>query len=96
MAFALTSDIEETEVFACTKDFLLENSTTDIAEINDYTLKLSKQVNTIIEKDNKLIVLEENGLEKEIVYEFKKIIIAIKRNEYSTDGKNDLLCWHIR
>lgn len=87
LAFALTSDIEETEVFACTKDFLLENSTTDIAEINDYTLKLSKQVNTIIEKDNKLIVLEENGLEKEIVYEFKKIIIAIKRNEYSTDGK---------
>lgn len=87
LAFALTSDIEETEVFACTKDFLLENSTTDIAEINDYTLKLSKQVNTIIEKDNKLIVLEENGLQKEIVYEFKKIIIAIKRNEYSTDGK---------
>ena len=40
LAFALTSDIEETEVFACTKDFLLENSTTDIAEINDYTLKL--------------------------------------------------------
>lgn len=86
-AFELTLDIEETEVFACTKDFLLENSTTDIAEINDYTLKLSKQVNTIIEKDNKLIVLEENGLEKEIVYEFKKHIIAIKRNEYTTDEK---------
>ena len=87
LAFELTLDIEETEVFACTKDFLLENSTTDIAEINDYTLKLSKQVNTIIEKDNKLIVLEENGLEKEIVYEFKKHIIAIKRNEYTTDEK---------
>lgn len=75
MAFELTLDIEETEVFACTKDFLLENSTTDIAEINDYTLKLSKQVNTIIEKDNKLIVLEENGLEKEIVYEFKSTLL---------------------
>ncbi len=47
LAFALTSDIEETEVFACTKNFLLENSTTDIAEINDYTLKLSKQANLL-------------------------------------------------
>lgn len=91
LGLELTTDVEETEIFACTKEFLLENSSFDNIEENDYITELAMQVNTIIKKNNELVILDENGIEKETFIEFKKNIIAIKRDEYSTDGKDNFI-----
>lgn len=91
LGLELTSDIDETETFACTKEFLLENSSYENVEDNRYVTELATQINTIIEKKNELVVLEDKGIGSEVLREFKKNIIAIKRDEYSTDGKDNFV-----
>ena len=91
LGLELMSDIEEIEIFACTKEFLLENTTPENAEQNSLITELAKQVNTIIEKNNELTILEENGVDTEIIREFKKNITTIKCDEYTTDGKNNFV-----
>ena len=91
LGLELTSDVEQIETFACTKEFLLENTTYEKVEDNHYITELVTQVNTIIDKKNELIVLEESGIGLNVIHEFKENIIAIKRNEYSTEGKDDFL-----
>lgn len=87
----LTSDVEEVETFACTKEFLLENTTYEKVEDNHYISELVTQVNTIIDKNNELIVLEENGVGSDVLHTFRKNIISIKRDEYSTEGKDNFI-----
>ncbi len=87
----LTTDIEETETFACTKEFLLENTTFETIEDNPYIAELAVQVNTIIDKNIDLIVCEADGISNEIVRNFKKDILSIKRDEFSTEGKDNFV-----
>ena len=91
LGLELTSDVEKIEIFACTKEFLLENTTYEKVEDNHYIKELVTQVNTIIDKNNELVVIEKNGIGSDVIHEFKENIIAIKRNEYSTEGKDDFL-----
>ena len=91
LGLELTSDVEKMEIFACTKEFLLENTTYEKAENNHYITELVTQVNTIIDKNNELVIIEKNGIESDVIHEFKKNILEIKREEYSTDGKDNFL-----
>lgn len=91
LGLELTADVEQIETFACTKEFLLENTTYEKVEDNHYITELVTQVNTIIDKNNELIVIEENGVGSDVIHEFRKNIIEIKREAYSTEGKDNFL-----
>lgn len=91
LGLELTSDVEKIEIFACTKEFLLENTNYEKVENNHYITELVAQVNTIIDKNNELVIIEKNGIGSDVIQEFKENIIEIKRTEYSTEGKDDFL-----
>jgi len=91
LGLELTSDVEKMEIFACTKEFLLENTTYEKVENNNYITELVTQVDTIIDKNNELVIIEKNGIESDVIHEFKKNILEIKREEYSTEGKDNFI-----
>ena len=91
LGLELTSDVEKMEIFACTKEFLLENTTYEKIENNHYITELGTQVDTIIDKNNELVIIEKNGIELDVIHEFKKNILEIKREEYSTEGKDNFI-----
>ena len=91
LGLELTSDVEKMEIFACTKEFLLENTTYEKVENNHYITELVTQVDTIIDKNNELVIIEKNGIESDVIHEFKKNILEIKREEYSTEGKDNFI-----
>ena len=91
LGLELTSDVEKMEIFACTKEFLLENTTYEKVENNHYITELGTQVDTIIDKNNELVIIEKNGIESDVIHEFKKNILEIKREEYSTEGKDNFI-----
>lgn len=91
LGLELTSDVEKMEIFACTKEFLLENTTYEKVENNHYIIELVTQVDTIIDKNNELVIIEKNGIESDVIHEFKKNILEIKREEYSTEGKDNFI-----
>ena len=91
LGLELTSDVEKMEIFACTKEFLLENTTYEKVENNHYITELVTRVNTIIDKNNELVIIEKNGIGSDVIHEFKKNILEIKREEYSTEGKDNFI-----
>lgn len=91
LGLELTSDVEKMETFACTKEFLLENTNYEKVENNHYITELVAQVNTIIDKNNELVIIEKNVIGSDVIHEFKKNILEIKREEYSTEGKDNFL-----
>lgn len=86
----LIADIEDPEMFVCTKEFLLEHTTYNRVDDNRFTEELSSQVNTIVEKNNDLCVVDE-GITKETFCQFKNNMIMIKRDEFSTDEKENFI-----
>lgn len=91
LGLKLTSDIEEAEIFACTKEFLLENTMPDTVEHNNLIIELADQINNIIDKENQLLILEETGITTQIFLEFKKNILKIKRDEFMTNEKDNFI-----
>ena len=91
LGLELTADVEQIETFACTKEFLLENTNYEKVENNHYITELVTQVNTIIDKNNELVIIEKNGIESDVIHEFKKNILEIKSEEYSTEGKDNFI-----
>ena len=82
---------EEVEVFACTKDFLLENSTNESKVKNEYTNELLQQVKTVIEKENKLIIIQDSPIELEEYDQFMKNLLWIKRSDFDSVKKDDFI-----
>ena len=78
----MTKEFEEVEVFACTKDFLLENSKNEPEVRNEYTNELLQQVETVIEKENKLVLIQDTPIEWEEYVLFKKNLLWIKRSDF--------------
>ncbi len=87
----LLEENEEIEVFACTKGFLSENASTNIIDSNSLTEELKRQIETIKEKDNETIVLENNGIDSDTYRTFRKTLVAIKRNQYESETKDNFI-----
>lgn len=84
-------DNEEVEVFACTKDFLLENSKNEPEVKNEYTNELLQQVETVIEKENELVIIQDTPIEWEEYVLFKKNLLWIKRSDFVSGEKDDFI-----
>ena len=82
---------EEVEVFACTKDFLLENSKNEPEVKNEYTYGLLQQVETVIEKGNELVLIQDAPIEWEDYVLFKKNLLWIKRSDFVSSEKDDFI-----
>lgn len=82
---------EEVEVFACTKDFLLENSKNEPEVRNEYTNELLRQVETVIEKENKLVLIQDAPIEWGEYVLFKKNLLWIKRSDFVSAEKDDFI-----
>lgn len=82
---------EEVEVFACTKDFLLENSKNEPEVKNEYTNELLQQVETVIEKENELVIIQDAPIEWEEYVLFKKSLLWIKRSDFVSGEKDDFI-----
>ena len=82
---------EEMEVFACTKDFLLEHTTPDITIENEYTNELAKQVGTLIDKEISMNVLDKSPIVLEEYIEFKKNLLMLKRTEFDSVEKDNFI-----
>lgn len=85
----LLSNNEEANLFACTKEFLLSNST-DIVMLNPYTKQLSKQVDIIIDHEIDDIILK-GFIDWEEYKKFKRALCIIKSSEYDSDEKDNFV-----
>lgn len=87
----LLEENEEVEVFACTKGFLAENSSIDIVESNSLTEELERQIEAIKEKENEVVILDNDGIDIDTFRMFKKTLVAIKRNQYESEVKDNFI-----
>lgn len=87
----LLDEQEDIEPFACTKHFLEENMSQEIAERNRFTIELNNQLEIITKKANEAIVLDNLGVDFETYKRFKKTLISIKRNQYTSVAKDDFI-----
>ncbi len=87
----LLEDNEEIEVFACTKGFLSENASTNVVDSNNLTEELRLQIEAIKEKENETIVLENSGIDLDTYRTFRKTLVAIKRNQYESETKDNFI-----
>lgn len=84
---------EEVEVFACTKDFLLENSKSELEVKNFYTNKLFQQVETVIDKENEVVSIQDAPIVWEDYVLFKKNLLWIKRSDFVSREKDDFIVY---
>lgn len=85
----LLANYETANLFACTKDFLLENSS-NLVVANPYTQQLSKQIDAIV--DHKIEDITLDGfIDWDELKEFKRAVHFIKSSEYETDEKDDFI-----
>ena len=87
----LLEENEEIEVFACTKGFLDENASTNTVESNSLTEELERQIETIKENENVSVILNNDGIDSETLRAFKKTLVAIKRNQYESEVKDNFI-----
>lgn len=82
---------EEAEVYACTKDFLLENSKDEPEAENVYTKELLHQVETVIDKQNEPVLIQDAPIEWEDYVLFKKSLLWIKRSDFVSNEKDNFI-----
>lgn len=82
---------EDVEVFACTQDFLYENSEITAQDNNRLTEMLSEQIKAIVNRDIKEQIIEGSPIDTDTYAEFRKCILAIKRSEYTAEKKEEFV-----
>ena len=87
----LLEENEDIETFACTKGFLAENASMSVMDSNDLTEELREQIEAIREKENESIIIENEGIDNESYRLFKKTLVAIKRNQYESEEKDNFI-----
>ncbi|MEA5049895.1 MAG: DrmE family protein [Oscillospiraceae bacterium] len=88
-SLALIKECENPSVFACTREFLLSNTTTQRIH-NPLTNELTSQVNAIIDRDSSPVILHGH-FSWEQFKDFKRAMFAIKGSEYDSPEKDDFL-----
>ncbi|WP_276949491.1 DrmE family protein [Enterocloster lavalensis] len=86
---SLVSGYEKSGVFACTKDFLLEN-TLPPKEKNDFTLELNRQANAIIDREILTEVIP-GEISWQDYRDFKTAVGLIQRDELDDDEKTGIV-----
>ena len=76
-------------VFACTREFLLQNSLPP-QEINNLTLELDRQIENIVNNTVKTEIVD-GGCSWENFRKIKEALYAIKNSEWNDDNKNSFL-----
>jgi hypothetical protein len=79
----------EAAVFACTREFLLQNSLPP-QEINNLTLELDRQIENIVNNTVKTEIAD-GGCSWEDYRKIKEALYAIKNSEWNDDNKNSFL-----
>jgi len=87
----LLRENQNIQLYACTKDFLKEQSELDVREENIYTRELSERVKYI--KNCEIVSETINGFPLDVKEElsFRNTLLKIKRNEYESDAKNEFV-----
>lgn len=80
---------QNASLFACTKEFLLQNSLPQKVK-NNLTNELEKQIENILNKDIKHIIVE-GGCSLEEYQNIKKILCDIKNAEFNNSVKEEFL-----
>ena len=79
---------EDAEVFACTKEFLKENSA-DTIESNPLTEELNRQIENIINCN--LSQISVKGWEEDDYNKIRKLLYTIKKSNWDEEKKNQFL-----
>jgi len=85
----LAVNTDDINLFACTKDFLLENSM-PLNTYNAYTGELAKQVDYIVDKEIEPVIIDSNITGSE----YKKVIrslLKIKRSDFLDEKKEEFV-----
>lgn len=80
---------EDATVFACTREFLLQNSLPP-QEINNLTLELDRQVENIVNNTVKTEIVD-GGCSWEDFRKIKETLYVIRKSEWDDDAKNVFL-----
>lgn len=80
---------EEAHVFACTKEFLLENSL-PVKEKNKYTNLLEHQIDAIIDTETYAVNVA-GFIDKSKYRAFRQALFALKSSDYNSDEKDDFI-----
>lgn len=85
----LLAEYEDANLFACTKEFLLQNSL-PLDTYNTYTAALEKQVNIILDKEIRTNKVSEICTKEEYI-KVRKGLRSIKRSDFSDENKENYI-----
>ncbi len=87
----LIQDNEDINIFACTKDFLLDKHYTYMIDYNDVTQELCRQIYLITRKQIKSEIMPSSPITWGEYKNFKKRVLAIKRNDTIGENKDNFI-----
>lgn len=88
-AYNIINNEETTDVFACTKEYLLQNSL-PLKEINSLTSALDRQITNIM-NNNVAVVNVDGGLTWDELKQIREALYIIKKSDWSNEKKNDFI-----
>lgn len=88
---SFVDDYEELEVFACTKDFLLEHTTPEVNSDNALTRELEQQANIVIDKKCEMMITDEQIITKDDYKSFRNNLLKVKRMEFESSDKDNFI-----
>ncbi len=86
----MLEDDEEMEIFACTKKLIQEKAASNLNHNNKYTIQLQNQTFNITNRENSVVILDDGITEPEY-NTFRKKLLAIKRNQYESENKDNFV-----
>lgn len=89
MGEALVSEYEKANLFACTKEYLLNNET-KLNTYNTYTAELEKQVGVILNQEVN-IISAESSFSWDDVKKIKSYLKSIRHSDFSDENKDDFV-----
>lgn len=91
LAEILLNEYEDAEIYACTKEYLVDVIDGLVADENIFTEELIKQIYAIRNRKNLMQIACEAPVSVSDYRQIKKQILQIKRSEYSSQDKDNFI-----
>lgn len=88
---SVLDDETDFNVFACTREFLNEYSSDSTVCENTLTEELQKQISIIQKKNVTPLIMDNPGLSVDDYRKFRKTLVALKRNQYESEAKENFI-----
>lgn len=93
LATSLLNECDNAEIYACTKEYLVDIIDGMVAEENVYTEELTKQVYAIRNRKNLIESVSDAPIQKSEYKQIRKQLLVLKRSEYTSQNKDNFIIY---